>query len=78
MRIAKGKDGKPRVDASVRPNHAPLFSGKGTRHEQPLPTAAFAVEIEVPESVLRRAEQVIAEMEIPEDDAKAIVWTVEA
>lgn len=67
LRVAKyGGDGRRapfKVSATARPNHTPLESGTGV----PLPTLAFAVVLDIPDSAFKQAEQVIAEIRIPED-----------
>ncbi len=67
LRVAEGARG-PRVHAGTSPNYAPLESGSGWQ-AKPLPTAQFALDLDVPDSVLHRAEQVLAALVIPEDSA---------
>jgi len=65
LRVAKysGRNADFKVDARATPNHAPLESGTGV----PLPTVAFAVDMDIPEKAFKRAEQVIATIAIPEE-----------
>lgn len=69
MRLAEGKRGM-RVAASTSPNYEPIYSGQGNWNAKPLPTAAFAIELDVPEALFARAEQVLAEIAIAEDQAE--------
>ena len=70
MRVAQGANGKPKVAASINPNYKPLSTSTGTWNEKALPTAAFAITLDIPDEILRSAEQVLAELEIPESAAK--------
>jgi hypothetical protein len=65
MRVAHGSRG-PRVAASTSPNYEPIQSGSGW-NSKALPTAHFALDLTVPESVIEHAERVLAELEIPEE-----------
>lgn len=65
LRVAHGSRG-PRVAASTKPNYEPLESGSGWQ-SKPLPTAAFAVELTIPEEAFERAKQVLAEIAIPNE-----------
>lgn len=64
LRVAKNPRGRRpyRVTASQQPNHQPLENSVG----DPLPTLSFAVVFDVPENAFKQAEQVIAEITIPE------------
>jgi len=53
-----------KVAATVKPSNAPLTSASGYL----LPTVAFAVMLEIPDKAFKQAEQVIAEIRIPEKD----------
>ena len=68
LRVAEGPRG-PRVEASTKPNHAPLTTGTGWK-EKVLPTVAFALQLDVPDELINQAEQVIAELEIPKEQAQ--------
>lgn len=79
MRIADNSE-SPRADfpfkvnARVSPTDEPLYSRPpGQRGSRPLPTAKFALDLDVPDAVFRYAEQVLAEIEVPEDVAQAAV-----
>ena len=52
-----------RVDASASANHLPLVASTG----QTLPTIAFAIDLDIPDEMFNKAEQVIAEIVIPEE-----------
>lgn len=67
MRVAKSRGPKGyRVAASIRPNYQPLkIEGY---NERALPTAAFALDLDIPEEIFRRAEQVLAEIELDAGD----------
>jgi hypothetical protein len=72
LRVAEGKRGM-RVAASSTPNYEPIYSGSGSWNQTPLPTAAFALELDVPDELFTRAEQVLAEIVIPEDKGEIAV-----
>ena len=65
LRVAKNPSGRTplRVDASAKPTYRPLTTSIG----DPLPTLSFAVMLNIPDEAFRRAEQVIAEIDVPED-----------
>jgi hypothetical protein len=69
LRVAEGARG-PRVVASAKPNYQPLTKGAGTYHEEALPTAMFAVVLDIPDELFERASQVLAEIEVPTDRAE--------
>jgi hypothetical protein len=66
LRVAKDRNGRSRVQANAKPSQAPLTRSDGTI----LPTVSFAVELDVPDAMFRRAEQVIATLTIPESQAE--------
>lgn len=68
LRLAHGKRGL-RVHASSAPNYEPIYSGSGSWNQTPLPTAAFAIQLEVPDEVFAHAERVLAELVVDEDHA---------
>jgi hypothetical protein len=70
MRVAKGVRGKPKVDARTTPNHKPLMASIGNWNEKALPTAAFALDLDIPDEIFHRAETVLAELELTEDDVR--------
>lgn len=70
LRVARGLSGKPTVAASVKPNWTPLMSNKGNRDKKALPTAAFALKLDVPNEVMRQAEQVVADINLPAGQAQ--------
>lgn len=65
MRVGKGSRG-PQVHASVKPSDRPLADSSGV----PIPTVAFAIDFDLPEALFHRAEEVIAKLTVPEDQAK--------
>lgn len=79
MRIADnsggGRSDRPfKVSARVTPSDEPLYAERSTRFDRvALPTAKFALDLDVPDAVFRYAEQVLAEIEVPEDVAQAAV-----
>jgi hypothetical protein len=68
LRIAKMKKTSRnpgyKVQAGVRPSDVPLST-----ESQWLPTVAFALDLDIPDEKFAEAEQVIAEIVIPEDQA---------
>lgn len=67
-RDSKSRNGC-RVRAGVTPAYEPLHDGQN----RPLPTAAFSLELDIPEPVFKHAERVLAEIEVPEELAQAAV-----
>lgn len=68
IRVAKG-EGRTKISATTKPNYKPLTTGSGWR-EKPMPTAAFAIALDVPDVMFKRAEQVLAELEVAEHDIR--------
>jgi hypothetical protein len=66
IRVAKDRNGRNKIAATVKPNPHPLTKADGTV----LPTISFAVEFDVPDGMFRQAEQVIATLTIPESQAE--------
>jgi hypothetical protein len=71
LRVAKygggpGRRSPYKVAATAKPSYVPLESGTGV----PLPTLAFAVELDLPEDAFKGAEQVIATIKIPKNALK--------
>lgn len=68
VRVAKHRTGRKgyMVVAGSTPNQEPLTKGQGM-YKESLPTVAFAIDFEIPDSAFNLAERVIAEIEIPED-----------
>lgn len=69
LRVAKMPNGRHKIVANTRPQHAPV----NDTHGYPYPTVAFAVKLEIPDAAFRQAERVIAEINIPDD-----AWEVAA
>lgn len=60
MRVArKGSGTKASVAANVKPTLTPLSDNNG-----PLATVAFALVLDIPDSLFKRAEDVIAEIKV--------------
>lgn len=68
LRVAKG--GK--VAANVRPSYEPLSQIKDGRQAS-LPTAFFALDVDVPDEILKRAEHVAATVTLDAEDGQVIV-----
>lgn len=65
-RDPKRRTASPRIVATMRPMPGPLLGHSG----DVLPTVAFAVEFDIPDSMFKRAEEVIATVVIPEDQVE--------
>lgn len=52
-----------KVNAGTKPKHAPLIDAQG--HD--MPTVAFGITVDIPEAAFKQAEQVIAELTLPDD-----------
>jgi hypothetical protein len=64
MRVAKTGGSKGfKATAATRPNPKALEDSYGDA----LPTVAFAVLLDIPDAAFKHAEQVLAEIDIPED-----------
>lgn len=68
LRVARGGRGV-RVVASSKPNYQPLMKGSGWS-EKALPTAAFAVVLDIPDEIFERAETVLAEVTVDPSEAE--------
>ncbi len=73
IRVAKGYSGKAKIAANVRPSDEPLKDSNGYA----LPTVSFAIQLSIPDSLINRAEQVIAEVTIPEEQAEILAEVAE-
>ena len=69
LRVAKTKKGA-RVEASAKPNYKPLMQNQGSSHEAPMPTAMFALDLDLPDEMFARAEQVLAEVSVNPADVE--------
>jgi hypothetical protein len=66
MRVGwDAKRRKAQVVANTKPSGRPLRRSDG----EPLPTVAFAVELDLPDELFTRAERVIAMLSIPPESA---------
>lgn len=65
----RGEHPPYRLKATESPKYEPLADGSA----RPLPTAAFALDLDIPDAVFRHAERVLAELVVPEDRATAAV-----
>lgn len=66
LRVARTKAGAAQVAATVSPSHKPLSDPRG----RALPTAAFALDLDLPDEMFRRAEQVLAEVMVDPQDVE--------
>ena len=67
LRVAYDKKRRAsHVIANVNPSTTPISNSKG----DPLPTVAFAIVLDIPDEMFRQAEQIIAEIQIPADQAQ--------
>lgn len=72
MRIAKSNGkGHVAVKASTKPDYSPIEgarygSGRGTFY----PTVAFALDIDVPDEAFKKAEQVVAKLNLTNEEVK--------
>lgn len=57
-RTAQGR--RTKVVASNRPSDAPIYNSA----DEALPTVAFAIDLDVPDAMFRRAEDVVAELKV--------------
>lgn len=73
IRVAKLRNGRSKVEASSRPNPEPLRDSNGYAY----PTVGFAVELNLPDKLFTRHEQVLAKLSIPEDQAEILADVVE-
>lgn len=65
------RTGHKKVAVGAKPNYTPLMRG-----ENPMPTVAFAIALEIPDAMFAHAEQVIATLTVPEE-AAAVAAQVE-
>jgi len=73
MRVGRQKQGAPKIAVGLKPNARPLANSSGVE----IPTVMFAIELNIPDSEFRKAEQVIAELTIRESETAADVREVE-
>jgi hypothetical protein len=66
VRVAKGPRGA-QVAMTQKPNHGALTSGREGKY---LPTVAFALDLDVPDALFKRAELAVAELRVTEDSAQ--------
>lgn len=71
LRIAQRSRGTFSVSASAKPNYDSL-QGNPQRYgrTKALPTLAFGLEIEFPDSLIKQAEQIAAKVNLDSDQAK--------
>ena len=65
LRVAKTKRGKLRYTASTRPSNAPISEQYGDTF---LPTISFALELDIPDELFKKAEQTIAKINLEAKD----------
>jgi hypothetical protein len=73
IRVAKLPNGKPKIASGSKPSPEPLKDSYG----EALATVAFAVEFNVPDEAFRRAEQLIATVEITSPEPLATVRQID-
>lgn len=70
LRVAYNKRRRAHaVNATITPINAPLTNARG----EPLPTVAFGLVLDIPDAMFAQAEQIIAELTIPESAARIAV-----
>jgi hypothetical protein len=57
--------GHKKLAVNAKPSHLPLMRGEDT-----MPTVAFAIALEIPDAMFVQAEQVIAQITVPEEMAQ--------
>jgi hypothetical protein len=69
LRVAKTKGPtRFKITASTRPNYHALETGG--YQSRALPTAAFALTLDIPDTLFAHAEQVLADIELTEADVR--------
>lgn len=68
VRVAKGRSGKMLVTATSRPSNEPLKDPRGNA----LPTVAFALVLDIDDAEFKRAEAVLAEVDVPSGDVRIL------
>ncbi len=71
IRAARGRNG-PKVEAATRPNYQSLTEMKNYV-ERTLPTAMFALEVDIPEEAFKHAEQVAASVQLDVSAGQVVV-----
>jgi hypothetical protein len=66
VRVARGRNRKTKVAATVRSTDEPLYDS----NREALPTVSFALDLDIPDAMFDRARQVIAEIAVPEEAAE--------
>lgn len=66
LRVGKRDGRKPyMVDASLKPNYVPLITKGGyNRPDTYLPTAAFGLNLEIPDALFEQAETIVADVNV--------------
>lgn len=72
LRVGKGER-VTMVQASIKPSERPLTGSSGV----PVPTVAFAVDLDLPDAMFKRAAHVIAEIKVPEEAARIAAEVVQ-
>jgi hypothetical protein len=73
LRIARDARGRAKTAVTSKPTDAPLYDV----HNNALPTVAFAILVDIPGLMFDRASQVLAEITVPEEDAKIAAEVVQ-
>jgi hypothetical protein len=67
LRVGKHvRGGKPKVAAGTKPSDRQLADSAGN----PMPTIAFAVDVNIPDEMFRTAQRVVAELDISADNVQ--------
>ena len=71
LKIAKGRKGRVLIKSSTKPDYSPIETVKyGSKHGDSYPTVAFAINVDIPDESFRRAEKVVAELNLKEEEVK--------
>lgn len=70
LRIAKNtsRKGGILVDASNKPDNTPLARLVGYKNKEYLPTVSFAIEMNLEDGLFKKAEQVVAKLNLKSED----------
>lgn len=67
LRIAKHpRRGQVKVQAGIKPSDAQLVDSA----RNPMPTIAFAVDVNIPDDMFTKAQKVVAELDVTAEDVK--------
>jgi hypothetical protein len=74
VRVAKGRSGKMQVTATNRASNEPLEDSRGNA----LPTVAFALVLDINDLEFKRAEAVLAEVDVPSGEVRILKPSVQS